>query len=68
VFAVLNDFDFSSEDSFNLEEDEKVKCKQDDFTGLYLMGKFLRNISDSNSDSDVSDDISPESLSISRRA
>jgi hypothetical protein len=37
--AVLSDFDFSSDDSSSSEEDEKVKCKQDDFTGLCLMGK-----------------------------
>jgi hypothetical protein len=57
----LIDFNFSSEDS-SLEEDEKVKRKQGDFTGLYLMGKSSRNISDS--DSDVSDDLSFESLSL----
>jgi hypothetical protein len=60
--AALNDFDFSSDDSSSLGEDEKVKRKQDDFTGLCLRGKFLRNISDS--DSDVSDYISFESLSL----
>jgi hypothetical protein len=57
----LSDFDFSSDDSFNSEEDEKVKRKQDDFTSLSLMGKSLRNIF--NSDSDISDDLSHESLS-----
>jgi hypothetical protein len=41
---------------------EKVKRKQGDFTDLCLMGKSLRNISDSNSD--VSDDLSHESLSL----
>jgi hypothetical protein len=56
AYAVLGDFDFSSD-----EEDEKVKCKQGDFTGLCLMGKSLRNISDS--DYDISNDLSPESLS-----
>jgi hypothetical protein len=60
--AALSDFDFSSDDSFSLEEDEKVKHKQSDFTSLCLMGKSSRNISDSNSD--VSDDLSPESLSL----
>jgi hypothetical protein len=60
--AVLSDFDFSSDDSSSLEEDEKVKRKQDDFTGLCLRGKFSRNISDS--DSDVSDYVSSESLSL----
>jgi hypothetical protein len=58
--AALSDFDFSSDDSSNSEEDGKVKCKQDNFTGICLMGKSLRNISDS----DVSDDLSPESLSL----
>jgi hypothetical protein len=60
--AALSDFDFSSDDSSNSEEDEKVKRKQGDFTGLCLMGKSLRNISDS--DFDVSDDLSSESLSL----
>jgi hypothetical protein len=62
VCAVLSDFYFSSDDSSSSEEDEKVKCKQGDFTGLYLMGKSTRNISNSNSD--VSDDLSFESLSL----
>jgi hypothetical protein len=57
--ATLNNFDFSSEDSSSSEEDEKVKCKKDDFTGLCLMGKSSRN----DSDSDVSDDLSFKSLS-----
>jgi hypothetical protein len=60
--AVLIDFNFSSEDSSNSKEDEKVKRKQGDFTGLCLMGKSSRNISDF--DSDVSDDLSFESLSL----
>jgi hypothetical protein len=60
--ATLNDFYFSSDDSSSSDEDEKVKHKQDDFTGLCLMGKSLRNIFDS--DSDVSDDLSPESVSL----
>jgi hypothetical protein len=51
----LSDFDFSSDGSSSSEDDEKVKHKQDYFTGLYLMGKSLRNISDSDSDSDVLD-------------
>jgi hypothetical protein len=58
----LSDFEFSSDDSSSSEKDEKVKHKQGDFTGLCLMGKFSRNISDSNSD--VSDDLSPESVSL----
>jgi hypothetical protein len=60
--AALSNFNFFSDDSSSSEEDEKVKHKQDDFTGLYLMGKSSRNIS--NSDSDVSDDLSPESVSL----
>jgi hypothetical protein len=58
----LSDFDFLSDDSSSLEEDEKVKRKHGNFTGLCLMGKSSRNISDSNSD--VSNDISFESLSL----
>jgi hypothetical protein len=60
--AVINDFDFFSDDFSSLEEDEKVKRKQGDFTGLCLMGKSSRHISDS--DSDVCDDLSPESLAL----
>jgi hypothetical protein len=56
------DFNFSSDDSPSSEEDEKVRHKQGDFTGLCLMGKSSRNIS--NSDSDVSDDLSPDGLSL----
>jgi hypothetical protein len=59
--ATLSDLDFSSDDSSSSEEDERPKRKMDDFTGLCLMGKLSRHISDS--DSDVSDDSSPESLS-----
>jgi hypothetical protein len=62
VCAALSDLDFSSDDSLSSEEVEKVKCKSGDFTGLCLMGKSSRNISDSNSD--VSDDLSPESFSL----
>jgi hypothetical protein len=58
--ASLSDFDFSSEDSSSSEEDEKIKCKNDDFTGLCLKGKFSRN--DFDSDSNVSDDLSFESF------
>jgi hypothetical protein len=60
VCAALSDFDFSSDDSSSLEEDEKVKRKQGNFTGLCLMGKSSRNISDS----DVSEDLSFECLSL----
>jgi hypothetical protein len=59
--AALSDFDFSSEDSSSLEEDEKIKCKKGDFNGLCLIGKSSQN--DNDSDSDVSDDLSFESLS-----
>jgi hypothetical protein len=62
AYAALGDLDFSSNDSSSSEEDEKVKRKPSDFTGLCLMGKSLRHISDS--DSDVSDDSSSESLSL----
>jgi hypothetical protein len=60
--AAFSDLDFSSDDSSNSEEDEKVKCKPGDFTGLCLMDNFFRNIFDS--DSDVSDDLSPDNLSL----
>jgi hypothetical protein len=63
--AALSDLDFSSDDSFSSEEDEKPKHKTGDFTGLCLMGKSSRHISDS--DSDVSDDSFPESFFVSRR-
>jgi hypothetical protein len=62
VCAALSDFDFSSEDSSSSEEDEKPKCIKGYFTDLCLIGKSLRNVS--NSDSDVSDDLSFESLSL----
>jgi hypothetical protein len=56
-------FDFSSDYSSSSEEDEKVKCKKRDFIGLCLMtkGGSSRNVSDS--DSDVSEDLSFKSLS-----
>jgi hypothetical protein len=60
----LSDFDFSSNDSSSSEKDEKVKHKQGNFTGLCLMGKSSRSIPDFDSDSDVSDDLSFESLSL----
>jgi hypothetical protein len=53
--VALSDFNFSSD-----EEDEKVKCKPGDFTSLYLMGKSSQHIFDS----DVSDDLSSEGLSL----
>jgi hypothetical protein len=62
TYAALSDLDFSSDNSSNLKEDEKPKRKTGDFTGLCLMGKSSRHIS--NSDSDVSDDSSPEGLSL----
>jgi hypothetical protein len=58
--AGLSDLDFSSDDFSSSEEDEKVRRKPDDFTSLCLMGKSSRHISDSNSD--VSDDLSPDGL------
>jgi hypothetical protein len=60
--ADLSNLDFSSDDSSSSEEDERPKCKTGDFTGLCLMGKSSRHISDSNFD--VSDDSSPKSLSL----
>jgi hypothetical protein len=60
--AALSDLDFSSDDSSSSEEDERPKRKTGDFTGLCLMGKSSRHISDS--DSDVSDDSSPDDLSL----
>jgi hypothetical protein len=58
--AALSDLDFSSDNSSSSDVDEKIKRKPGDFTGLCFMGKFFRNISDSNSD--VCDDLSPESF------
>jgi hypothetical protein len=60
--AALSDLDFSSEDSSSFEEDERPKRKTGNFTGLCLMGKSSWHISDS--DSDVSDDSSPDGLSL----
>jgi hypothetical protein len=62
--AALGDLDFSSDDSSGSEEDERPKYKMGDFTGLCLMGKSSRHICDPDSDSDVSDDSSPEGLSL----
>jgi hypothetical protein len=62
VCAALSDLDFSNDDSSSSEEDERPKRNTCDFTGLCLMGKSSRHISDSYSD--VSDDSSPESLSL----
>jgi hypothetical protein len=47
-------------DSSGSDEDEKPKCKIDDFIDLCLMSKSSRHISDS--DSNVSDDLYPKSL------
>jgi hypothetical protein len=41
VCAALSDLNFSSDDSSSSEEDEKVKRKTGDFTGLCLMSKSL---------------------------
>jgi hypothetical protein len=62
AYAALSNLDFCSDDSSSSEEDEKVKRKPGDFTGLCLMGKSLQHISDS--DSDVSDDLSLEVISL----
>jgi hypothetical protein len=64
--ATLSDFDFSSDDSSSSEEDEEVSYKKEgDFTGLCLMakGRSSWKNSDSNSDSDVSDDLTYDGLS-----
>jgi hypothetical protein len=60
--VALSDFDFLSDDSSSSEEDEKVKSKKDNITRLCLMtkGGSSRNVSDS----DVSEDLSFESLSL----
>jgi hypothetical protein len=60
--TALSDLDFSSDDFSSSEEDERPKRKTGDFTGLCLMGKSSRHISDS--DSDVSNESSPEGLSL----
>jgi hypothetical protein len=60
--VALSDVDFSSDDSSSSEEDERPKRKKGDFTGLCLMGKLSRHISDSNSD--VSDNSSLKGLSL----
>jgi hypothetical protein len=60
--AAISDFNFSSDDSSSSEEDEKFKRRQVDFTGLCLMGKCSRSILDS--DSDISDHLSFEGLSL----
>jgi hypothetical protein len=59
--AALSDFDFSSEDSSSSEQDEKIKYKKDDFTGLCLMTKG--GSSRSGPDSVVSDDLTYDGLS-----
>jgi hypothetical protein len=60
--AALSDLDFSNDDSSSSEEYERPKRKTGDFTGLCLIGKSLQHIS--YSDSNVSDDSSPEGLSL----
>jgi hypothetical protein len=60
--TALSDFNFSSDDSSSSEEYEKVKRMQGNITGLCLMEKSSRSISDS--DSIVSDDLSFETLSL----
>jgi hypothetical protein len=59
--ATLSDLDFSSDDSYSSEEDQRPKCKTVDLTNLCLLGKASRHISDS----DVSDDSSFEELFLS---
>jgi hypothetical protein len=64
VCAALSDFDFLSYDSSSSEEDEKVKCKKGDFTGLGLMTKGGSSWNISDSESNVSEDLSCESISL----
>jgi hypothetical protein len=61
--AALSDFNFSSENSSSLVEDEKAnhKKKEGDFTRLCLMTKGRSSWNDS--DSDVSDDLTYDGLS-----
>jgi hypothetical protein len=63
--ASLSDFNFSSEDSSSSEEDEKVNYnkKECDFTGLCLMAKGRSLWNNSDSDFDVSDDLTYDGLS-----
>jgi hypothetical protein len=60
--AALSYLNFFSDDSSSSEEDEKPKRKTGDYTGLCLLGKSSRHISDF--DSNVSDDLSPEVISL----
>jgi hypothetical protein len=60
--AALSNLDFSNDDSSSSEEDERPKRKMSNFTGICLMGKSSWHISES--DSDVTDDSSPEVLSL----
>jgi hypothetical protein len=60
--AILSDFNFSSEDSSSSEEDEKIKCKKGDFTGLCLMTKGGSSRNNSDFDSDISDDLAYNGL------
>jgi hypothetical protein len=55
----LSDFNISSEDSSSSEEDEKVNYRkwEGDFTKLCLMAKGSSSWNNSDSDSDVSDDL-----------
>jgi hypothetical protein len=61
--AALSNYDFSSEDSSNSEEDRKAnyKKKEDDSTGLCFMTKGGSSRNDS--DSDVSHDLTYDDLS-----
>jgi hypothetical protein len=65
AYATLSDFDFSSEDSSSLEDDEKVnyKKKKGDFTGLCLMTKGGSSWNNFDSDFDVCDDLTYDCLS-----
>jgi hypothetical protein len=58
--AAISDLNFSSDDSSSSEENKKIKRKPGDFTGLCLMGKSSIHIYDF----DVSNDLSPDDLSL----
>jgi hypothetical protein len=63
--AALSNFDFSSEDSPSSEEDERVNYnkREGDFTGLCIMAKGRSSWNNSDSDSDVSEDLTYDGLS-----
>jgi hypothetical protein len=63
--AALSDFDFWTENSSSSEKDEKdnYKKREGDFTGLCLMARGRSSWNNSDSESDVSDDLAYNGLS-----